>query len=186
MKDDTLRWKTGLAEKTLRVIGITESQFVLDFGCGEGRYTLPIARILGEKGRIYALDQEQTELDKLASSIESERLTNCKTLLCDDMPIELPDDHLDIALLFDVLHYYYFSDTGDRVELLRELSRVLKPDGALLLYPKHLDEHSNPSLGEVKDELEAMGFRLFERKRVTMIHEKVLEMATVMKYIIKR
>jgi len=182
MKGDSHRWKEELGVRTLRDIGIAESQNVLDFGCGEGWYTIPAAKIVGSEGIILALDQDRSELDKLSESLQSEGIENCRLLFSDDMHIDLPDDHVDVVLLFDVLHHYYFSERNDRVRLLRELRRVLKPDGMLALYPKHLETHSTPSMREAQDEFREEGFHLAERKSVTMIHEEILEEATVMKY----
>ena len=43
--------------EVLRRIGIKRGQTVLDFGCGYGAYTIPVAEIVGEQGRVYALDK---------------------------------------------------------------------------------------------------------------------------------
>jgi hypothetical protein len=86
-----------------------------------------------------------------------------------------------MVLLFDVLHYYYFSDEEERMDLLSEIGRILLPDGILSLYPKHLESDSDPTLDEVMEELED-GFVLVERIEVTMIHEEVLDETTVLNF----
>jgi len=182
MKKDPENWKSGLGERTLRMIGIRDSQVVLDFGCGEGWYTVPVLRIVGEEGFVYALDMEESELDKLSGSLKSLGMKNCRLIQSDDMSVDLPDEHVDVVLLYDVFHYYYFSDEEDRRKLLRELRRVLKPEGMLSLYPKHLESHSTPSMHEAQDELEEEGFHLIKKNRVTMIHEEILEETIVMNY----
>ena len=182
MNGDPQRWKEGLGVRTLRRIGIGESQIVLDFGCGEGWYTIPVVKIVGESGVVYAADQDRSELDKLSSSLSSSDIDNCRLLFTKDLRIDLPDDHVDVVLLFDVLHYYYFTDRNDRIRLLRELRRILKPEGILSLYPKHLDARSNPSMREVQDELRGEGFHLVAKRGVTMIHEEILEETIVLNY----
>ena len=47
------------ALEVLRRIGIKKGQTVLDFGCGYGAYTIPVAEIVGEQGRVYALDKDK-------------------------------------------------------------------------------------------------------------------------------
>ena len=37
----------------------------VDLGCGSGTYTIPIARIVGDKGIVYVLDKDVRVLDKL-------------------------------------------------------------------------------------------------------------------------
>lgn len=44
--------------KKLKMAGIKEGQIILDAGCGIGRYTIPIARTVRKKGRVYALDNQ--------------------------------------------------------------------------------------------------------------------------------
>ena len=182
MGDDPRRWRNGVAESTLRTIGIEMGQTVLDFGCGEGWYSIPISIIVGPDGTVYALDRDRSELDILSSRMFSQNIDNCKIIHSKGERIDLPDDHLDVVLLFDVLHYYYFSDESDRRSLLREIKRVLNPNGFLSLYPKHLESWSDPNMDQVERELEEEDFWLAESKRVTMIHEEVLEKSTIMNY----
>jgi len=49
----------------LQRIGIKSGQSVLDFGCGSGTYTIPVAKIVGKQGKVYALDKDKNELDNL-------------------------------------------------------------------------------------------------------------------------
>ena len=43
-------------EKHLKKIPLKEGMMVVDYGCGPGRYTLPIAKLIGEKGKVFAVD----------------------------------------------------------------------------------------------------------------------------------
>jgi len=49
----------------LQKVGIRKGQTVLDFGCGYGMYTIPVAKIAGKQGRVYALDKNKETLDVL-------------------------------------------------------------------------------------------------------------------------
>ena len=46
------------AFKILKKAGIERGMTVLDFCCGSGTYTIPAAKIVGEEGKIYALDKD--------------------------------------------------------------------------------------------------------------------------------
>lgn len=59
------------ALEILRRIGIKRGQTVLDFGCGYGAYTIPVAKIVGEQGRVYALDKDKEALNALIQRGES-------------------------------------------------------------------------------------------------------------------
>jgi len=60
----------------LKQIGIKRGQTVLDFGCGYGAYTIPVAEIVGEQGRVYALGKDKEALDELMQRGESAGLKN--------------------------------------------------------------------------------------------------------------
>ena len=47
----------------LKDVGIKAGQVVLDFGCGSGTYTVPAARTVGDKGKVYALDKDSKVLN---------------------------------------------------------------------------------------------------------------------------
>lgn len=74
-------WLIKDGEEFLKFIGIKKGQIMLDFGCGEGYYTIPASKAVGEKGEIYALDKDKAALNKLVRSIKK---NNIKKLLHDD------------------------------------------------------------------------------------------------------
>lgn len=43
-------------DQTLRKLGIKEGEIIADIGCGIGYFTLPASKMVGEKGKIYAMD----------------------------------------------------------------------------------------------------------------------------------
>ena len=60
----------------LQKIGIRKGQTILDFGCGYGMYTIPVAKIAGSQGNVYALDKDKEALDSLMRRGELEGLNN--------------------------------------------------------------------------------------------------------------
>jgi len=50
--------------ETLEKVGIQRGHIVLDFGCGSGTYTLPAAEMVGNRGRVYAVDKDRKVLDE--------------------------------------------------------------------------------------------------------------------------
>jgi ubiquinone/menaquinone biosynthesis C-methylase UbiE len=113
---------------------ITAGMRVLDFGCGPGSYVALAAELVGESGMVYALDAHPLALARVRRIRATMRLTNVETILS-ECETGLPDDAVDVVLLYDVLH-----DLSDKGKVLRELRRVLKPGGLLSFSDHHLDE----------------------------------------------
>jgi len=126
-------WLRGHIKEVLAGIGIEENQRVLDFGCGSGAYTIPAAKLVGEKGKVYALDKDARALETLKESVRKEGLENVKTILSSDLKISLEEKSADVVLLYDVIHLI-----EDRARLFAETYRILKPDGFVSIYPMHV------------------------------------------------
>jgi ubiquinone/menaquinone biosynthesis C-methylase UbiE len=120
------------AIEVLERIGIMRGQAVLDFGCGYGAYTIPVAKIVGAHGRVYALDKDKEALDELMQKAGSAGLKNIERMeTLGKLEIELADESVDVVLLFDVFHSFYFPQAGDRRRLLDEIHRIMKPSAFL-------------------------------------------------------
>jgi ubiquinone/menaquinone biosynthesis C-methylase UbiE len=129
-----LRERFGDLQEQLVNAGLNRGQVVLDYGCGIGSYTIPAAQIVGSDGTVYALDIHPLAIEAVQRRIRKENLTNVRTIHS-DRETGLPDESVDAVLLYDVLH-----NVPDKGALLRELHRVLKPDGILSVIPDHMEE----------------------------------------------
>ena len=151
--------------EVLERTGLNKRQIVLDFGCGSGTYTLPAAKIVGKKGRVYALDKDTQALDELMHEAESTGLRNVTRMdMSGEVRIELRDESVDVVLLFDVFHSYYFPQTDDRRNLLNEIHRIMKPSAFISVWPKHMES-------EAKGEIEEANFYLEREYSETLIHD---------------
>jgi len=70
MENDVEMWLKKDGEEFLKSIGVRKAQVILDFGCGEGHYTIPAVKVVGERGKIYAIDKDKEVLNKLVQSIK--------------------------------------------------------------------------------------------------------------------
>jgi len=144
------------AIELLERIGVSRGQTVLDFGCGYGIYTIPVAKIVGKQGRVYALDKDKEALDTLMQKSRSACLVNMERMeTSGELEIELADGTVDVVLLFDVFHSFYFPQPGDRRRLLDEIRRIMKPSGFLSIsvWPNLIEPES-------EDEIKNANFRL--------------------------
>jgi SAM-dependent methyltransferase len=183
MEDDSKKWLGEVSERSLRQVGIKKGDIVLDFGCGSGNYTIPAARIVGEEGRVYAIDKDGRDLGKLMRKANSEGLKNIEKMeTSGKLKIDLEDESVDVVLLYDILHYYYFPKASDRRRLLPEVYRILKPGALLSVYPTHLQSNMHPKLEDVKREINDAKFHLERECSVMLIHKETPEKSQVLNF----
>ncbi len=127
-----LRHRIGDVRKPLKKAGITEGQTILDFGCGPGHYAIAAAKMVGAKGKVYALDIHPLAVQSVQKKAKKAGLTNIITILS-DRDTRLPDQSMDIALAYDMI-----SMVKDKKALTKELHRVLKPNGILSVLVEHI------------------------------------------------
>jgi ubiquinone/menaquinone biosynthesis C-methylase UbiE len=123
-----LRDKLGIPfkpEKELAKLDIQEGQVILDFGCGAGSFALPVARMVGERGKVYALDKQPFAIKKVKEKVQKEGLDNIETVLSDG-DTGLPDKSIDVVLFYGVL-----PEIEAKEAVLKEFHRVLNPNGYL-------------------------------------------------------
>jgi len=112
--------------ETLDAAGLEPGQKVLEVGCGPGFFTVPAARIVGEKGSVYTLDINPLAVERAQQKINEEGVTNVKTVLADAAHTGLPGQSFDLAFVFGFAH-----PIGGMENILTELHRLLKPAGIL-------------------------------------------------------
>ena len=168
------KWKAEEGVKILRRIGFEPEQIVLDFGCRTGNYTILASKIVGEGGKVYALDKNPEALDKLMQRAEVEGLKNIQRIdVSEELEIPLENESVDVVLAYDVIHLIGWeenkgetvkrSTAADRRILYKEIYRVAKPGALISVYPTHLTTHTDvKSNSNIRAEIEDSGFS-FER-----------------------
>jgi len=112
--------------KLLNAAGLKPGQKVLEVGCGPGFFTIPAAKIVGEKGKVYALDVDPVAVETVRRKVEEKDLNNIEVILADASATPLPGESIDLAFLFGVVHAL-----GDVDAVMCEMHRVLKAKGVL-------------------------------------------------------
>jgi SAM-dependent methyltransferase len=119
------------ADQIMDALAIAEGSVVADLGAAGGWFTLRLARRVGPNGLVYAEDIQPLMLDLISRRMQSENLTNVKTILGTPTDPRLPPG-LDAALIADA--YHEMDDATDPtliVTLLRNIGQSLKPHGRL-------------------------------------------------------
>ncbi|OYT62772.1 MAG: hypothetical protein B6U69_01050 [Thermofilum sp. ex4484_15] len=186
-----MNWIENHIIKLFKKLGIREGMKILDFGCGSGNYTIPIALIVGNRGVVYAIDKEDRGywpgegLNELRERISRYGLVNVTVIKTKgELRLPLSSNSIDFALLFDVLHTYYFPTSAQRIKLIREIHRVLKPGGCLLYYPGDPEVfHNVYEIDTIKAEIVSQHFTLLSVHEDLLIHENNLVKGHVYKYV---
>jgi len=148
--------------KILKEVGIEEGFQVLDYGCGTGSYIAPLADLVGPSGKIYALDIHPLAIQTVKKLAARRKLTNVETVQS-DCRTGLPDQSVNVALLYDVFH-----DLDNPKEVVRELHGILKPNGILSFSDHHLQED------DIVSRLTGEGlFRLGQKGQRTYAFQKI-------------
>ena len=131
----------------LKRIPLTEGMVVVDYGCGAGRYTLPVAKLVGSKGRVFAVDIQPIALSTIKEKAARESLTNIEAILIDSYNTGIQGSSTDLVLLIDTLHLI-----NDHHARFREIHRLLKQDGFLFMDPGHM------KMSKAREIVESTGF----------------------------
>jgi demethylmenaquinone methyltransferase/2-methoxy-6-polyprenyl-1,4-benzoquinol methylase len=110
---------------------ILPGEIVLEVGCGTGFFTVPAARLLGDQGRLVAVDVVAESVELVARKVQAARLTNVRVLQSNAMDTGLDCGTFDLVLLFGVIPAPMLPLT----RLLPEMHRVLKVGATLAVWP---------------------------------------------------
>ena len=113
--------------------GIIPGQTVVDYGCGPGRYTIEMAQLVGAAGKVIAVDLVELALEETQRKLEAGGFHNYELELAHGCDSSVVDDVADIVIAIDMFHH--ISDTN---AFLKEICRITKPDGLLILSGGHL------------------------------------------------
>ena len=134
---------------------------VLDFGCGSGYFTIDIAQMVGNSGRVIAADIQEGMLQKLKHKIHKTELEKRITLhKCEENNIGFLDK-VDFVLAFYVIH-----ELPNQVEFFEELESTLQRGGQVLVVEPPFHVSKSAFLKTIRNAQDA-GFKLDAGPKVT-------------------
>lgn len=118
-------------ESSILELGFLPGDHVADFGSGSGHLSLALAKILGEKGRVYAVDIHAEGLLRLENTAKEEGLSNVY-ILCGDVE-EPKGTFLKNESVRGVLFSNLLFLLEEKTKALEEAKRILVPQGRIVL-----------------------------------------------------
>lgn len=123
-------------ERLKEVLHPTPGDRLLELGVGTGYYSCELAEWVGPEGTLELFDLQQEFLDHTMRAAAERGLTNLVSTQGDATKLPYEDASIDGVILTAVL-----GEIPDRQAALREIHRVLKPDGRLVVGELFGDPH---------------------------------------------
>jgi ubiquinone/menaquinone biosynthesis C-methylase UbiE len=156
------------AEQVLKETGLKIGDNFLDLGCGDGYFSVAASKIVGSKGKVYAIDTYEQSITALKEQIHRDNLNNIEAIIA-DVTKEIPITHsiVDVCLMANVLHGLVANKEVEST--MTQVARVMKSGGTLAVVDfKKVEGTPGPpvSIRMTPDEVEALiaGYG-FKRKR---------------------
>jgi len=160
------RQKTLPARRILEDAGLKPGMSFADVGCGNGYFTFPASELVGSKGRFFALDILPELLEDIKIRAKEEVNNNIEVIKTQENNLKIKKESVDIAFSCNVVH-----EAKDLILFLKEISRILKPGGSIIIIDW---EKAETELGPPKEhridkdvvinELINIGFKYLEAK----------------------
>jgi ubiquinone/menaquinone biosynthesis C-methylase UbiE len=113
----------------LNGLGIKKGMTLADLGSGPGFFTIPMAEMTGNTGRVYAIDSDSTMLNYLRENIAKSDVDSyvIKIINGDVTHTGIPEKSVDVAFFANMLH-----DIGDKKAFFEEVKRICKPTAVVV------------------------------------------------------
>lgn len=159
-----------LIHKPRRVLEpyVGKGMTVLDMGCGPGFFTIEMAKLVGETGKVIAADIQQGMLDKVAVKIRGTDLEHRIELhICLEDVIGI-SQKVDFILAFWMVH-----EVPDQKRLIEEMKSVLNPGGRIwVIEPKiHITKKAFQKMTGL---LELSGLKIIEKPKIWLSRSVLL------------
>ena len=114
-------------DQIIKAIGLKPGQNIADIGAGGGYFSLRFAEIVGEEGKVYAVDTNPKFLEFIQRFAKEKGISNVLTLLAED-ELDLPEGSLNFIFMRNVTHHLV-----ERTTYFTRLRKYLKPDGKIII-----------------------------------------------------
>ena len=154
--------------EVMDALGLGPGSTVADIGAGRGYFTMRLAARVGPQGRVYAVDIDEGNLNRLRSRAERDKLPQVSAILSSASDPRLEPESVNAILVVNAYH-----EMRDFDSMMQGMFRGLKPCGLLGIIDHEaaegrprVDYHSSHRIPEslVRTDAERNGFRLVGKK----------------------
>jgi len=118
-------------EEIIKEIDIKSGMIVADFGCGAGYFTIPIAKLVKNSGKVFAVDVLKSALESVISKAKLFGLLNIETLRANVEIVggsKIKGASVDLVILANILF-----QCNDYDSVINEAKRITKENGRIAI-----------------------------------------------------
>ncbi len=119
-------------KEVVAVLGLKPGMAVADVGAGTGLFTRLFSPLVGEKGKVYAVDISENFVSHIERIAKDQKQTNIEGVVCKPDSVELPPASVDLVFICDTYHHFEFPH-----KTMRSIHKALKPGGQVVLIDFH-------------------------------------------------
>jgi cyclopropane fatty-acyl-phospholipid synthase-like methyltransferase len=149
-------------DRVVETLKVVPGLRIADIGAGSGLFSRPLARKVGEKGVVYAIDIDAELLKHIADTARQQSIANIRTVLCAEDDPKIPEP-VDLIVIIDTLHHI-----KNQAAYLKGLRRYLRPECRVAIIdfteswpPGH--EQMRFSVADLEGWMKAAEFKLVEK-----------------------
>ncbi len=119
-----------LVHSPRKVLGayVKDGMTVMDVGCGMGHFSIGMAKLVGDNGKVIAVDLQQKMLDVM---LKRARRAGLADRIC---PHQCEANQIGVAETVDfILAFWMVHEVGDQKDFFHQLKSVLAPGGKILM-----------------------------------------------------
>jgi ubiquinone/menaquinone biosynthesis C-methylase UbiE len=121
-------------EQIMDSVGVKPGMIIGEVGAGRGYFTFPLAKRVGEKGKVYANDISTSSLDEIKARLTRENIKNIIPVLGETEDPLFPQKNHDMIIMVYVLHML-----EKPVELMENLKKYMTPETQLVIIERNSD-----------------------------------------------
>jgi ubiquinone/menaquinone biosynthesis C-methylase UbiE len=157
-------------KKILEKLDLKAGMNAVDFGCGRGDWTIPLAKKIFP-GRVIAIDILEEPLSALRSQMKVEKVFNIEPRCWDlEEKVFLRDNSVDLVIIANLLF-----QCQNKIKVLEEAKRILRNEGKILIVDWKKDNPLTQELefcniDEIKEILAKLNLKIIEEIEIPDYH----------------
>jgi arsenite methyltransferase len=120
--------KQSKANEIMNALNIKQGQTIADIGSGGGFFTFLFAQLVGENGKVYAIDTNQDFLEFINKQAITHSITNVITVRTTEQSIPLSSQSVDLLFIRSVYHHLQ-----NRTQYFLEAKKLLTKQGRIAI-----------------------------------------------------
>jgi ubiquinone/menaquinone biosynthesis C-methylase UbiE len=122
----------NFSERNFKTLELKPGQYVIDYGCGPARYIKNASNVVGDGGKVFAVDIHPLAIKKVKAKIKKFNLLNVEAVLAEGYYTPIADETADVIYALDMFHMI-----RQPKPFLTELNRLIKQDGIIIIEDGH-------------------------------------------------